>query len=112
MQVTETLSDGLRRGFAIIVPAAEIDRQAQVKLVDLTKTLRLPGFRPGKVPLNLVRKRFGSSVLAEVMQSEVDRASGQVIEERGLRPAGRPRPLRAAWAPGRRARAPCGPLPL
>ncbi len=99
MQVTETLSDGLRRGFAITVPAAEIDRQAQVKLADLSKTLRLPGFRPGKVPLNLVRKRFGGSVLAEVMQSEVDRASGQVIEERGLRPAGQPRIALTGEAP-------------
>ncbi len=99
MQVTETLSEGLRRSFAVTVPAADIERQAQKKLADLSKTLRLPGFRPGKVPLNLVRKRYGGSVLAEVLQSELDRASDQVIQERGLRPAGQPRIALTGEAP-------------
>lgn len=91
MQVTETLSEGLRRGFAVTVPAATIEAAAQKKFADISKTLALPGFRPGRVPMNIVRKRFAGSVLAEVMQAELDRASGAVIEERGLRPAGQPR---------------------
>lgn len=100
MQVTETLSEGLRRAYAVTVPAAEIESKAETRLANLSKTLRLPGFRPGKVPLNLVRKRFGTSVLAEVMQAELDRAPGQVIEERGLRPAGQPRIALPEGVPG------------
>jgi trigger factor len=91
MQVTETLSDGLRRSFAVVVPAADIEGKCRAKLADISRTIKLPGFRPGKVPVNLVRQRYGSAVLAEVMQDSLDKAAGQVIEDRGLRPAGQPK---------------------
>ncbi len=91
MQVTETLSDGLRRAFSVVVPAAEIEGRVKTKLADISKTIRLPGFRPGKVPVNLVRQRHGASVMAEVMQDALNNAADQVVEERGLRPAGQPR---------------------
>ncbi len=91
MQVTETLSEGLRRSYAVCVPASDIESRAKARLADLGKTLRLPGFRPGKVPPNLVRQRYGSSVMAEVLQEAVNGVADQVIAERQLRPAGRPR---------------------
>jgi trigger factor len=91
MQVTETLSDGLRRSYAVTMPASEIESRAKARLADIGKTLRLPGFRPGKVPPNLLRQRFGSSVMAEVLQQAVDGAADLVISERQLRPAGQPR---------------------
>ena len=91
MQVTETLSDGLKRAFTVVVPAADIEGKCSAKLADISRTIKLPGFRPGKVPVNLVRQRYGSSVLAEVMQDSLDRATDQVIEDRGLRPAGQPK---------------------
>ena len=91
MQVTETLSDGLKRAFSVVVPAAEIEGKVRAKLADISKTVRLPGFRPGKVPVNLVRQRYGASVMAEVMQDALNTAADQVVEERGLRPAGQPR---------------------
>jgi trigger factor len=91
MQVTETLSDGLKRAFAVVVPAADIEGKCKAKLSDISRTIKLPGFRPGKVPVTLVRQRYGSAVLAEVMQDSLDKAAGQVIEDRGLRPAGQPR---------------------
>jgi trigger factor len=91
MQVTETLSDGLKRGYALKVPAADLESRSRAKLADIGKTLRLPGFRPGKVPPNLIRQRFGSSVLAEVMQDAVQGAADALIAERNLRPAGQPR---------------------
>jgi trigger factor len=91
MQVTETLSDGLRRSYAVRVPAGEIDARARARLADIGKTLRLPGFRPGKVPANLVRKRFGTSVMAEVLQEAVNGAADEVVRDRQLRPAGQPR---------------------
>jgi trigger factor len=91
MQVTETLSDGLKRAFSVVVPAADIEGKCRAKLADISRTIKLPGFRPGKVPVNLIRQRYGSAVLAEVMQTELDEVAGQVVEGRGLRPAGQPR---------------------
>ena len=91
MQVTETLSDGLRRAFSVVVPAAEIEGKVSLKLAEIGRTIKLPGFRPGKVPVNLVRQRYGASVMAEVMQDALNTATDQVVEERGLRPAGQPR---------------------
>jgi trigger factor len=91
MQVTETLSEGLRRAYAVVVPAAEIESKCGAKLAEIGRTIRLPGFRPGKVPLNLVRQRFGVSVMAEVMQDALTTAADQVLEDRKLRPAGQPK---------------------
>jgi trigger factor len=90
MQVTETLSEGLRRRYAVCVPASDIEGRAKAKLAELGKNLRLPGFRPGKVPPNLVRQRYGTSVMAEVLQDAVNGVADRVIAERQLRPAGRP----------------------
>jgi trigger factor len=91
MQVTETLSDGLRRAYAVVVPACDIEGKVKTKLAEIGRTIKLPGFRPGKVPVNLVRQRYGASVMAEVMQDSLNTAADLVIEERGLRPAGQPR---------------------
>src|SRR5580692_3100622 len=91
MQVTETLSEGLKRGFTIVVPAADIEQRRTARLTDLGRTLRLPGFRPGKVPLPVVRQRYGTAVTAEVLEESVNRATQQVLSERGLRPAGQPK---------------------
>lgn len=91
MQVTETLSEGLKRGFTIVVPAADIEQRRVARLTDLGRTLRLPGFRPGKVPLPVVRQRYGNAVTAEVLEESVSRATQQVLSERGLRPATQPK---------------------
>ncbi len=91
MQVTETLSDGLKRAYSVVVPATEIESRRTERLTTLGKTLRLPGFRPGKVPMTVVRQRFGTAVIAEVLQESVDEATQQVISDRGLRPAMQPR---------------------
>jgi trigger factor len=91
MQVTETLTDGLRRGYTVVVPAADIQTRQTARLTELGKTLRLPGFRPGKVPLPVVRLRYGPAVNAEVMEESVSEATKQVLSERGLRPAMQPK---------------------
>ncbi len=91
MQVTETLSDGLKRAYSVVVPAADIASRRTARLSDLGKTLRLPGFRPGKVPLPVVRQRYGTAVIAEVLEELVNQATQQVISDRGLRPAMQPK---------------------
>ncbi len=100
MQVTETLSEGLKRGFTIVVPAADIEQRRTARLTDLGRTLRLPGFRPGKVPLPVVRQRYGSAVTAEVLEDAVSRATQQVLSERGLRPAMQPKVDLVSQDPG------------
>ncbi len=91
MQVTETLSDGLKRGFTITVPETELSAQREKRLKELGRTMQMPGFRPGKVPMSMVRKRYADSVNAEVVEGAVNDASGQLLAERGLRPATQPK---------------------
>jgi trigger factor len=91
MQVTETLSEGLKRGFTVVVPGADIESRRAARLTDLSKTLRLPGFRPGKVPMPLVRQRYGTAVNAEVLEESVSEATQNLLSERKLRPALQPK---------------------
>jgi trigger factor len=91
MQVTETLSDGLKRAYTVVVPAADIETKRTARFANLGKTLNLPGFRPGKVPPTVVRQRFGTAVTAEVLEESVSEATQQVLSERGLRPALQPK---------------------
>lgn len=91
MQVTETLSEGLKRGYTIVVPAADIEGKRTSRLTELGKTVKLPGFRPGKVPMGVVRSRFGTAVMAEVLEESVNDATRQVLTDRGLRAATQPK---------------------
>ena len=91
MQVTETLSEGLKRGFAVTLPASDIEQKRTAKLLEIGKSIRLPGFRPGKVPATLVRQRYGSAVMAEVLEESVNDATRQVLDDRGLRVATQPK---------------------
>jgi trigger factor len=91
MQVTETLSDGLKRAFAVVVPAADIENKRASRLTELAKQVNLPGFRPGKVPMPIVRQRFGGAVAAEVLEQSINEATQKLLSERDLRPAVMPK---------------------
>lgn len=91
MQVTETLSEGLRRGFTVVVPQTELTEKREKRLGELGKTMQVPGFRPGKVPMSMVRKRYGDAVAAEVVEGAVNDASDRLLAERNLRPAVQPK---------------------
>jgi trigger factor len=91
MQVTETLSDGLKRGYTVVLPVADLEARRTERLASIGKTVRLPGFRPGKVPMPIIRQRFGKDVSAEVLQESVNEATQQVLSERGLRPVQTPK---------------------
>jgi trigger factor len=91
MQVTETLSDGLKRAYAVVVPAADIENRRASRLSELAKQVNLPGFRPGKVPMPIVRQRFGGAVAAEVAEQSINEATQQLLSERALRPAVMPK---------------------
>ena len=77
MQVTETLSEGLKRELTVVVPADELEAAIEKRLAQLSRTVRLKGFRPGKVPLSVVRKRFHGAVLSEVIEKQVQETSGE-----------------------------------
>ena len=87
MQVTETVSEGLKREFKIVVPADEIQAQVTSKLQELGQQVRLPGFRPGKAPMSILKQRFGRSVMGEVLDGAINTSAQKAIEDRGLRPA-------------------------
>lgn len=91
MNVTETASEGLTRTFKIVVPASEVDGHINQKLGELAGSVRLPGFRPGKVPMALVKKRYGQSVMGEVLDETVRQSSSAAVTEKSLKTAGQPR---------------------
>ena len=91
MNVTETSADGLKRQFKITVPAQEVEDQIAKRLGEIGQAVRIPGFRPGKVPLPLLRKRYGPAVRGEVLESKVQDSSAEAMRERNLRPALPPR---------------------
>ncbi|MCH7832969.1 MAG: trigger factor [Proteobacteria bacterium] len=90
MQVTEIKSEGLSREFKVALPASEIEEKISHRLKELARTAQMPGFRPGKVPVSVLRKKYGPSVLGEVLERAVNDSSQQALAEKGLRPAMQP----------------------
>ena len=91
MQVTETSAEGLKREFKILLAAKDIDEKMAGRLQELGQQVKVPGFRPGKVPLPVLKQRFGKSVMGEVLERAVNDSSNQAMNERGLRPAMQPK---------------------
>lgn len=91
MQVTEVANEGLKRAYTVVVPAASIAAEKDKRLAELAKDMKIPGFRPGKVPQKIVQARYGQAVMGEVLEASVQEATGKVVEERGLRPAVQPK---------------------
>jgi trigger factor len=91
MQVTETLSEGLKHEFKISVPASDLDAKADAKLVDLKDKVRLNGFRPGKVPVAHLKKVYGRSVMAETIDQTIRDTNTQLFSDRGFRLATEPK---------------------
>ena len=90
MQVTETLNEGLKRGYAITVEASELDAKVDEKLDAARKDFQMKGFRKGKAPKALMKKMFGKSVLGEAMQESIDQAMREHFDASGDRPAAQP----------------------
>src|SRR5581483_7432399 len=91
MNITETAHEGLQRSWRVVVPATEIGANVDRRLAELSKTIRLPGFRPGKVPMGIMKKRYGSSVLGEVLEKTVQDSSSQLLRDHSVRPALEPK---------------------
>jgi trigger factor len=100
MEVTEISNDGLKREFKVIVASSDIQTKMNNRLEELGRSVNLPGFRPGKVPMPVLKKRFGQSVLGEVLEQAVNDSSSQAMGERGLRPAVQPKIEITSFAEG------------
>ena len=90
MQVTETLKDGLKRGYTITVAAAELDAKVHAKLLEAQPGVEIKGFRKGKVPLAILKKQFGTRMIGDAMQEAIDGAMKEHFDKTGDRPALQP----------------------
>ena len=90
MQVTETLNQGLKRELKVVVPAAELEQHLLERLKDLSQRVQIRGFRRGKVPVNHLRRVYGKSVMADVVQQQLDDTSKRALAEASLKPAYQP----------------------
>src|SRR5476649_2366970 len=91
MQVTETLSEGLKREFKVVVPAAELDAKVNLRLDEMKDRVRINGFRPGKVPVAHLKRMYGRSAMAEVIEATVRDTNNQIVNERGYKLASDPK---------------------
>ncbi|MDG1529833.1 MAG: trigger factor [Paracoccaceae bacterium] len=91
MQVTETLNEGLKRAYTIVIPASDLEAKVSEKLIEAQPEVEMKGFRKGKVPMALLKKQFGDRLMGESMQETVDGAMAKHFEESGERPAFQPK---------------------
>jgi trigger factor len=91
MQVTETLSEGLKRAYDVVIPASDLASKLDSELNDLKGKVRINGFRPGKVPLAHLKRVYGRSVMADLVQKQIDAANKQIVDDGNLRLAMQPK---------------------
>ena len=91
MQVTETSSEGLRREYSIVVPKEDIDGRMNARLIEVGGSISVPGFRPGKVPMPVLKQRYGQAVRGEILEQTIQDTIQRAMEEKDLRPAMEPK---------------------
>ena len=90
MQIVEKSVEGLSRVYGVTVPSALLAEKVEARIAEITPTLNLKGFRPGKVPAGHVRKMFGRSLMSEVVEQTITETTQKVLSDNNLRPAGEP----------------------
>lgn len=91
MQVKQTKNEGLKREYKVTIPASQINAQLEEKLKKAAANMKMPGFRPGKVPLELVKQKHGPALLGEVVEQEVSKASVETLKKEDIKPAMQPK---------------------
>ena len=99
-QVQETVTKGLKREFVITVPQQDVENNLTTRLEELGKKVKLPGFRPGKVPMPVLKQRFGAETRGEVLDRTISEASQKTLQDRNLRPAMEPKIELVSFAEG------------
>lgn len=90
MQITAKEQSGLSHSFHVVVPAADVESHVEAELQSLGKKVKISGFRPGKVPMPVLKQKYGRDVMGDVLQTTVNQATRDVIEQKKLRPAVQP----------------------
>jgi trigger factor len=104
MKHVETLNEGLKRAYTLTITAKDIDARVEDEVKAIAPTVRMPGFRPGKVPANLIRKMHGEALAAEALQKTVQQGVDGLITKEKLRPAMQPAvALADGYEPGKDA---------
>jgi trigger factor len=91
MQIVETTNEGLKRAFMLTIPAGDITARIDTEVKKIAPQMRMPGFRPGKVPANLVKKMHGESLHADALNATVRESVDRLMVEKKLRPALQPK---------------------
>lgn len=91
MKVTEIKNEGLKREFKVVLPAADLQKEVDKKLQSVSKTIKLDGFRPGKAPLSMIKKKHGRNVLGEVLEHTVSNTTQKLLQDKNLYPALQPK---------------------
>ena len=91
MQITQTVSEDLRRQFTVTIAASELDAKVTKRLEEMKPRVNLKGFRPGKAPVSFLKKQFGKSIMGEVVEAAVNEGSAKAIADNKLKPALQPR---------------------
>ena len=90
MQIVEKSVEGLSRVYGVTVPAALLAEKVEARIAEITPTLNIKGFRPGKVPAGHVRRMFGKSLMSEIVEQTINETTQKVLTDNNLRPAGEP----------------------
>jgi trigger factor len=91
MQITETVSEGLRREYKVVVSMGDLDAKVTARLEEMKPKMHLKGFRPGKAPVSFLKKQYGKSMMGEVVEQAVNDGSAKAIADNALKPAFQPR---------------------
>jgi trigger factor len=104
IKTVETENEGLKRAFMLTIPAEDIEARVDLEVKRIAPQIRMPGFRPGKVPPNLIRKMHGESLRGDALQGAVQDGVQQLLNDQKIRPALQPQvELDEAYAPGKDA---------
>jgi len=90
MKIEEKTNEGLRRAYALTIPAKDIDAAIETEVKKIAPQVRMPGFRPGKVPANLVKKMHGEAIHGQVVNEQIQGAVDSLMRDKKLRPAMQP----------------------
>src|SRR5919107_58162 len=91
MQIKETANQGLKRAYTLTIPAKEIEARIDAEVKKVAPQVRMPGFRPGKVPANLIRKMHGPALHSDAFNASVRESIDTLMKEKQLRPALQPK---------------------
>src|SRR3954452_19959021 len=104
MKTVETENEGLKRAFMLTIPAQDIEARVEQEVKRIAPTVRMPGFRPGKVPPNLIRKMHGDALRGDALNTAVQHGVQQLLRQQNIRPALQPQvELDEKYEPGKDA---------